>query len=213
MSIRQFISGLGRGSVASRRGRRSLRPGLEGLEKREVMTVAFTPAFGAETIFWRNNVGGHTAGSALVGPVTNPTVLNDPTVYLIFSGSSWTSSTASKFASDAQAIIASPYLSGLTQYGSTGNAVYGGFTIDGRTSPGSGGRDAEIAYALNTLQPNWQKPTGVAVNGNNIGQPGYLVSPVYVVIDDNGSNSASNGGGTYVSNGTTFLTNAININN
>ena len=215
MSIRQLISGLGRGSVASRRGRRSLRPGLEGLEKREVMTVAFTPAFGPETIFWRSNVGGHTAGSALVGPVTNPTVLNNPTVYLIFSGSSWTSATASKYASDAQAILASPYLSGLTQYGSTGNAVYGGYTIDSRTSPGNAGRDAEVAYALNTLQPNWQKPTGVAPNpgGNNVGAAGYLVSPVYVVIDDNGNGAGSNGGGTYVLNGTTYLTNAINLNN
>jgi hypothetical protein len=179
------------------------------------MTVAFTPALGAETIFWRTNVAGHAAGSSLTGPVSNPTALTKPTVYLMFSGSSWTSMTAANYASDAKAILASAYLSGLTQYGSSGTATYGGYTIDNRASPGPSGRDAEIQYALDVLQPSWRKPTGVAPNpnGDNTGAPGYLTSPIYVVVDDNGNWAASNGGGFYKSGGTTYLTNGININN
>jgi hypothetical protein len=203
MSLRKLLGGLERQPVRAKRSTRSLRPGLEGLEQREVMTVAFTPALGAETISWRTSVAGHTAGTALTGPVTNPTALDDPTVYLIFSGSSWTSTTAVKYAFDVKAILASGYLSGLTQYGSSGTATYGGYTIDPRPSPGPSGRDAEIQYALDELEPAW-KPTGA---------PGYLTSPVYVVIDDNGGSAASNGGGSYTKGGTTFLTNAINIDN
>jgi hypothetical protein len=208
MSLRKFHGGQGRRPVGSRRSTRSLRPSLEGLERREVMTVAFIPALGAETIFWRTNVAGHAANSSLTGPVSNPTALTEPTVYLIFSGSSWTGATAAKYASDANAILASAYLSGLTQYGSSGTATYGGYTIDNRPSPGPSGRDAEIQYALDVLQPSWQKPTGVAPNPT-----GYLTSPIYVVVDDNGGGHASNGGGLYTSGGTTYLTNGINIDN
>jgi hypothetical protein len=217
MLLNNLLRGKGRRPVGSnsKRSARPHRPCLEGLEKREVMTVAFTPAFGPDSIFWRTSVGGHTANSVLTGPVSNPTVLNNPTVYLIFSGSSWTGTTAAKYAGDVKTILSSPYLSGLTQYGSSGTAVYGGYTIDSRTSPGPSGRDAEIQYALDHLSTSWAKPTGVAPNpgGNNAGAAGYLHSPVYVVVDDNGDNSAANGGGFYTSGGTTYLTNAINIDN
>jgi hypothetical protein len=171
------------------------------------MTVAFTAALGPETIFWRHNVAGH-ATTLLTGPVSNPTALSSPTVYLIFSGSSWTSATASQYATAAYAILASAYLSGLTQYGSSGTATFGGYTIDNRPSPGPSGWDAEIRHALDVLQPSWQKPTG-----NNTGAPGYLTSPIYVVVDDNGDGWGWNFGGLYTSGGTTYLPNVINIDN
>jgi hypothetical protein len=129
-----------------------------------------------------------------------------------------------KRVSDVKTILASKYLSGLTQYGSSGTAIYGGHVIDPRTSPGSvspgNGLGTEIQYALDNLPPastSWQRPTAVAPNSgpnaNNTGNPGYLVSPIYVVIDDNGDGGGGNGGGVYSSGDQSYLTNAINIDN
>jgi hypothetical protein len=163
--------------------RRARRPDLEPLEKREVMTVVFEPHFGAETIFWRTNVAGQPAGSALTGPVSNTTALQNPTVYFIFWGTSWAKS-APQLAGDAAALLQSPYLSGLKQYGSSGTATYGGYTIDNSPAPIEdinnpnpvlAARDAEIQKIVPTM-PGWAKPTGSsAVN-----------APVYAVVLDNG---------------------------
>lgn len=201
-------------NVTTTRKKRTLRPSLEGLEKREVMTVAFNPALGPDTVYWRTNVDGHAAGSAVTGPVQNSTALSNPTVYLIFSGSTWTTATANWDSLLVSYIVNSPYLSGLTQYGSSGTATYGGYTIDHRPTPGPNGRDAEIQYALDVLQPSWQKPVGIAPHqgGNNAGALQYHWSPIYVVIDDKSFGGASNGGGSYYHNGYQYLTNAININ-
>jgi hypothetical protein len=97
---------------AARKGRRA-RLELECLEGREVPTVAFDPTFGAESV---------AAGS-------NYHNLQDPAVNLIFAGSYWTSPQGvpdRAFATSAvQQIFRGPYLSGLTQYGSDGQARLG----------------------------------------------------------------------------------------
>ncbi len=212
-TVQKLRRALGLEKSRTTRSRRPVRPSLEGLEKREVMTVAFTPALGTDTVFWRSNVDGHPANSVVTGPVTNSTALSNPTVYLIFSGSSWTTTNVVWDAQLVKYIFQSPYLSGLTQYGSSGTATFGGYTIDHRPTPGPNGRDAEIQYALDVLQPSWQKPGSIAPHqgGNNVGAIGYHFSPIYVVIDDIGFGGASNGGGSYYRNGYQYLTNAINI--
>lgn len=215
MTVLQRIrDSLGFDDVRTRRSERSARPGLEGLERREVMTVAFPSALGGETVFWRSNVNGSSAGSTVSGPVINPTALRNPTVYLIFSGKSWTTTTANWDAYLVQSILRSGYLSGLAQYGASGTATYGGYAIDYRPTPGASGRDAEVQYALDWLEYfKWQKPAQQEPPGLGGRGAGSLSSPIYVVIDDTGDTGASNGGGTYVSWNQPYRTNAINIDN
>jgi hypothetical protein len=204
------LRGLSRNSGRSGRSKqRSRRLECEALDQRDLPTVVFNPVFGAETIFWRPN------RQAITSPMaSNATALENPTVYLIFWGSSWTSATASQYASDAKTTIQSPYLSGLKQYGSDGQATYGDYTIDNSTA-NDANRDAEIQYILDNKMTSWIKPSGIAPNpnGSNVGAAGYLQSPIYIVVCDNGDGNASNGGGLYTSKGTTYLTNGIMIDN
>ena len=156
---------------------------LEQLEQREVLTVVFEPVFGAETIFWRaNNTAGHPANQVVTGPITNPTALNNPTVYFIFWGTTWANS-APELASDAKTIIQSPFLSGLKQYGSSGTATYGGYTIDDSADPTASAtaRDQEIQKIVPTMT-SWAKPKDASA----------LDSPVYVVVFDNGNKGQNN---------------------
>ena len=191
-------------------------PPLEQLEDRTVPTVVFYSPFGGDSIYW---VPGNTAGQPdnqiVTSPISNnPAALNALTVYLIFWGKSWTNQTAQKYASDAQAIIASDYLSGLQDYGSDGLANYGDYTIDNsKADPNN--RDPEIQKILDSQETFWTKPTGVAPNptGSNWGEPGYHQSPIYVVVCDNGPGGGGNGGGLYTYNGTTYLTNGITLSN
>ena len=89
---------------------RSTRLFLEALEDRTVPTVVFNSAFGGDTIVWGPNWWGEPVGQTVTGPLNNnPGALQDPKVYLIFWGPSWTQANAGKFASDAQAIINSAY--------------------------------------------------------------------------------------------------------
>ena len=154
-------------------------------------------------------------GSAITGPVSNPTALQNPPVYLIYSGTSWNTKNANWDTYLTQRILNSPYLSGLTQYGASGNATFGGAVIDNRPTP-SGGTSSEISYVLNTLEPSWQRPTAVAPNpnGSNAGNAGYLKSPIYVVIEDHaGDSTSSNTAGVVYVGITPFLTNEITIRN
>src|SRR5262245_33776487 len=178
--------------------RRSRRPDLESLEQREVMTVVFPPAFGPDTIFWRsNNTAGHPANQVVTGPISNPTVLNNPTVYFIFWGTTWTK-VAPQLAADAKTLIESQYLSGLKQYGSSGTATYGGYTVDSTPDPteSASARDQEIQKIVPKMS-TWAKPKDASA----------LDSPVYVVVFDN-STWGQNQVGTY-SKG--VVTNAISL--
>ena len=78
---------------------------LEALEDRTVPTVLFIPTFGAETVQGSNE-----------GMIS-------PSVHLIFSGSSWTQQSEQALLNSVASILAGPYLSGLTQYGSDGKAT------------------------------------------------------------------------------------------
>ncbi len=169
---------------------RSTRLFLEALEDRTVPTVVFNSAFGGDTIVWGPNWWGEPVGQTVTGPLNNnPGALQDPKVYLIFWGPSWTQANAGKFASDAQAIINSAYLSGLTDYGSDGIATYGGYTIDNSPSTlGPVAATQETQYILNYKMTSWDKPTQPAF----LGGAAALSSPIYFVVSDL-SFSAGNG--------------------
>jgi hypothetical protein len=138
------------------------------------------------------------SGQTVTSPISkNPTALQNPTVYFIFQGTSWTTTNAGALASDAQTIIQSPYLSKLTDYGSTGTAVYGGYTIDNTAAPTPDSDPTKqqgqfITAAKNEIQSkvpqmsSWAKPQSSSA----------VDSPVYVVVFDTGltdSNGNPNG--------------------
>jgi autotransporter-associated beta strand protein len=199
----------------SRPQSRRATPGLEVLEDRTVPTVLFNSPLGGDTISWGANWWGQTVGQTVTSPITNnPGALNDPTVYLIFWGPSWTQSTASQYASDAQTIIQSQYLSRLTDYGSDGIATYGGYTIDNSTSSlGPVAATNEIDHVLPQMS-GWAKPT--QPTSLNIGPPGHQIwpgvvtSPIYVVVSDLSNNAGGNGPDAYVPQGTSGTPLAMN---
>jgi hypothetical protein len=114
-------------TIPTRRDRRSgarsfrYRPRLEPLEDRTVPTIVWSPHFGAETTL--DHQGNR---------------LSSPPVYFIFWGSYWGDSNHEgaslrlSFLQAAQDILATSYLSGLTEYSIPtqpldGHATYGGF--------------------------------------------------------------------------------------
>jgi hypothetical protein len=151
---------------APRRGKVLL--GVETLEMRDVPTVLFTPVFGAETIH----------GSLSDG-------MQHPAVNLIFSGPTWSSSQGKQeeaaIIASVQAILNSPYLSGLTEYGSDGKANLGSVTTTSNTvtMTGSG----------NSTQATLSSVDGViqAAFFNGFALPGYndwQHAPIEFVISD-----------------------------
>src|SRR5262245_36282722 len=98
---------------APARKRRQSRLELEALEDRTVPTIVFTPQSGGDVI---------APGSTNDG-------MQHPTVNVIFSGSYWTTAQGQQdetaLLNSAKSIMSGPYLSGLTQYGSDGQANFG----------------------------------------------------------------------------------------
>lgn len=179
--------------VSTRHGRtatrRSSRPGrrkppllLETLEQRLVLTVVFDPVFAKESV---------TSN-------TPYTVLNSPAIELIFWGSGWATTAgqaqAQKWAGDVQTILRSPYLTGLTEYGSDGKAVFGSSWIDPSDPPngyqsGGGGNDANGQSSQTDMQNEIQKvidsassPTPPPINSATITQaPSMSSSPIQLI--------------------------------
>jgi hypothetical protein len=169
---------------------------LETLEDRTMLSTVFNSPLGGDTIFWvPGNAAGQPDNQVVTSPITsNPAALNDPTVYLIFWGTTWTNATAQKFAGDAQTILQSQYLSALKDYGSDGLATYGSYTIDNSTDPAVNPSAAtqEIQKILPTMS-SWSKPTLPANTDSSSIWPGATGSPIYVVVFDNGCCSGGNG--------------------
>jgi hypothetical protein len=79
-------------------------------------------------------------GKKISLPLVSSQALNSPKVYFIFVGPNWkkdgkASGALISMVNAAKAMLDSSYLSGLTQYGSDGHAVYGGYTIDTSYDP------------------------------------------------------------------------------
>ncbi len=149
---------------------------IEGLEQRDVPTVAFMPNFTGQTI----------TGSLTDG-------MKDPPVVLFFSGNFWSTQAGQQdmatFRSSASNIMSGPYLSGLTQYGSDGKAflmesVSTVSTVTIATSgPNAGTADPDkLQDFLNSAINN-----GLFGPGDNDWQH----APIYFVISDPASSKGS----------------------
>jgi hypothetical protein len=151
------------------RERRRTRLEVESLEDRLVPTIVFNPAFGGETI---------KPGSTNVG-------LQNPSVDLLFSGPFWNTGSGklaeTSLLNGAKAILNSPYLSGLTQYGSSGTAHFAASWTDTNSisvDPHSG---ASVGDVWSFLQNS--------VSSRNAG-----VATIFVVVSDPNSSQSYDGG-------------------
>jgi hypothetical protein len=167
---------------------------VEPLEERLVPTVVFDPQFAKETV-----------------PGTAPyTVLNSPTVYLIFWGTGWGTgqlpgpSAVSTLTKDAKAVfLNNSYFGGLSEDGNVGTPVFGGAWTDASSDPPAGfnvgaasaitADQGEIATAI-TNNPSWTPLTQL---------------PIYVVVPVGGT-AGYNDQGAWTIPGTTIPL-AINI--
>jgi hypothetical protein len=173
---------------------------LELLEDRTLMTIDFPAAFGPETIQWggrsNNGLPGEPATGTVVTSPLAPSnfVLSNPKVYFIFWGPSWTTANVGPMLNVAKTVIGSSFLSGLTDYGSSGTATYGGYAVDNSADPASNPLDSTAE--IDRILPNkpWTKP-GDATN------PYY--SPIYVTVFDTQS-SIGNGGDFYQPSGSSM---------
>jgi hypothetical protein len=155
-----LLSKLGRAARARSRPAPA-RPQLEALEDRLVPTIVFTPAQGALT-----EVPGSTNSA-----------ISSPCVYLLFWGSYWGSSTGAaqenKLISDVQSVLSGPYLEGLIQYGSNGQASYAGAVTD-TSNPKS-------SFDMTDVQGHVQK---AIANGAVPGPWALSAPPMYMVVTD-----------------------------
>ena len=125
-----FPQGLPPGTADGPRSRPHQRAwvSVEKLEQRVLLTIVFTPQFGAEATTF---LTGNPAGS--VPP------LKSPPVYLEFWGSYWNSGTGpaeqAQIVAAAQTLFSTPFFSGQSQYGTDGNIVYGGVDNYTGTNP------------------------------------------------------------------------------
>jgi hypothetical protein len=151
--------------------RRSFRPTVENLEQRDVPTVVFNSAFGAET------VSGPNAG------------MISPRVNLIFSGSYWNTTTGkqdeARLLNSARNILDGPYLSGLTQYGSDGHAIYNAVWNETGTVPSNPSTGDMQGFLWGSIGKHLQNAPGF----ND-----WRHAPIYVVVSDPASARQDNGG-------------------
>ena len=161
--------------------------GVEQLEDRAVPTVVFRPKFGPESLS--------------ASPPFN--VLDSPTVYFIFWGSSWApgqpgAATEQALLADAVKVIQSPYLSGLQEYGSDGRAAYGGAWVDASSEPPAGFAPGALDVSSNFAAVQGEIQRAIDTPGSSIPAPGSPASlrqaPVYVVVTDPAHSAGDQGG-------------------
>jgi hypothetical protein len=157
-----------------------VRLALEALEDRAVPTVAFTPHFGGTTL-------APPPGDSLARE--QAASLKSPAVVLIFAGSDWT--TTQGLANERTvllsvgAILGSPYLSALDQYGSDGRAVFFSFwqTNNTPTLTGNTPTDTDLRTFVNNEITNQKNNPGLVPNS----------TAIYFVINDPKDSSSSSG--------------------
>jgi cytoskeletal protein CcmA (bactofilin family) len=115
--LQKMLPKLGR-VKKSPRPRRGVRPQVECLEDRVTPSLAFLPKFGSQTL---------APGSQNEG-------MQNPPVELIFWGPYWNTtqgqSDRQEMTNAAASILQGPYLTGLEQYGSDGQAFYDNYWVD-----------------------------------------------------------------------------------
>src|SRR5262249_47554658 len=149
-------------------------------------------------------------GVLMSQPLTsNPNALNSPKVYFIFVGpnfeqkgkpTAWVNS----MIADAKAILKSAYLSGLTQYGCDGNAVFGDFTTDTSLDPLTWSKTYTFSNGTtdHTQNPVWFETDRILSQSkfsswNPPAGGDARKSPIYVVVryTNDGTNSGAGYGG------------------
>jgi hypothetical protein len=150
-----------RGRERHKRGTRfRCRPVVEQLEDRLVPTIVFNPHFGPENTV---DNGGFK--------------LNSPPIDLIFWGSTWETTDeplATQITNATQSLLSSSYLSGLDQYGSNGQAVFGVSPVFDTSGPARGGSftDDQFKTEIQNL-----------IDGNALPEPDDTANlPIYVVV-------------------------------
>jgi Ca2+-binding RTX toxin-like protein len=165
---------------------------IEPLEDRMVPTVFITPRFGAENLV-------PTAFGDF-----NYTPLVSPDVHLIFWGSYWNTNSAQvdTLKSDFQAIVSSPYTSGMTDYHSAGLAFNGGVYTDLSSSPPQGydpGNGNATDVNGHTSFSDLQTEIGNVINDSASGIPAPPSDgdAIYVVVTATGTGASYNAPGKY----------------
>ena len=143
-------------------------------------------------------------GTLMSQPLTsNPDALNSPKVYFIFVGPQWKQNGApiaavNSMIAAVKAILSSAYLSGLKQYGSDGNAVFGDFTIDTSLDPLTWTKDYTLPNGTidHSNNPVWYETDKIlsnpAFSSWNPPPGNALTSPIYVVPRYAGGPAGSN---------------------
>jgi hypothetical protein len=150
-------------------------------------TILFKPVGRPPEVFAYK---GKTMSQPLASKDTN--ALNSPKVYFIFVGPNWTKDNTRIMIDAAKAIFDSSYLSGLTQYGSDGHAVYGDDRIDAKVDPTDPATDdsshklmwKEIGKTLKDASFSSWLPTGT--DDRN--------SPIYIVVKYKNNGDGVSGG-------------------
>jgi hypothetical protein len=164
---------------AARGGRRKPSIRVELLEARDVPTVVFMPEFGAEAIHGSTHDG-----------------MQDPGISLIFSGPSWESPQGQQdqagMVRSVYGILNSPYLSGLKQYGSDGQAYLDPWAAVSDTvnvpTTGSNAYNADPGQVQDFLNKEINNPANHLVKPTN---DDWQHARIYVVISDPGSSHGS----------------------
>ena len=118
--------------------------------------------------------------------------MQNPPVYLIFSGSYWSTSQGqtdqSTLLNATQNILSGPYLTGLTQYGASGTATFANSYDDSNT----------LAISFSSSSKTYKQPTAATlqsyVTQANTSNSGPALNPnaIYIVVSDP---TSSNGDG------------------
>jgi hypothetical protein len=131
-------------------------------------------------------------GLPMSQPLSNTNALNSPKVYFIFVGPNWEQNgipinAVTSMVNAAKSILSSSYLSGLTQYGSDGKAIFANFTIDTSLNPLTWSKDYTLSNGTidHSANPVWYETDQILSNPtfSSWNPPGGDArnSPVYVV--------------------------------
>ena len=150
---------------------------FEQLESRRLLTVVFTPQFGAETL--------------VSGPPFTGTI-HSPKVHLLLWGNTWDAAggpASAPVINEAKAILNSTYFLGMIIYG--GDGLIGSFDsyVDSASSPTSSLNPGNLSGS--SLTEALQELTSVTNNGHLPHQTSS--SDIYVIVTDP-ANSVSSGG-------------------
>jgi autotransporter-associated beta strand protein len=161
----------------------AIRPVVERLESRLLLTVVYNPVFGPDI----------PASSAPFG------VLQSPTDHVILWGTHWTQSFVSQVVTEVTAILGSTYLGALTQYGASGQSGPFDFYVDSSSDPPSNFNPGALndGHSLGQAESEITK----LVNQGHVAAPNNSdilnLEPIYTIIDDPVDSPTNGGYNTY----------------